>query len=109
MFHLIWNSSQKIVSHGRCGNYLFKFHLMNDKLAEVSGPLDPGFSATTAGCWAGLGWAGLGWTTWPRLKGCCMGGLVLVLATVFSLLLVEILLSIPTFLFVDLAWMFLCP
>ena len=104
MFHLTWNSSQKIVSHGRCGNYLFKFHLMNDKLAEVSGPLDPGISATTAGCWAGLGW-----TTWPRLKGCCMGGLVLVLATVFSLLLVEILLSIPTFLFVDLAWMFLCP
>ena len=104
MFHLIWNSSQKIVSHGRCGNYLFKFHLMNDKLAEVSGPLDPRFSATTAGSWAGLGW-----TTWPRLKGCCMGGLVLVLATVFSLLLVEILLSIPTFLFVDLAWMFLCP
>ena len=53
MFHLTWNSSQKIVSHGRCGNYLFKFHLMNDKLAEVSGPLDPGISATTAG-WAGL-------------------------------------------------------
>ena len=103
MFHLTWNSSQKIVSHGRCGNYLFKFHLMNDKLAEVSGPLDPGISATTAAA------AGLGWTTWPRLKGCCMGGLVLVLATVFSLLLVEILLSIPTFLFVDLAWMFLCP
>ena len=39
----------KIVSHGRCGNYLFKFNLMNDKLAEVSGPLDPGISATTAG------------------------------------------------------------
>ena len=55
MFHLIWNSSQKIVSHGRCGNYLFKFHLMNDKLAEVSGPLDPGFSATTAaGSWTEL-------------------------------------------------------
>ena len=102
MFHLTWNSSQKIVSHGRCGNYLFKFHLMNDKLAEVSGPLDPGFSATTA---AGS-WAGLGWTTWPRLKGCCMGGLVLVLATVFSLLLVEILLSIVN---TYLAWMFLCP
>ena len=72
MFHL--ESSQQIVSHGRCGNYLFKFNLMNDKLAEVSGPLDPGISATTAG-WAGLGWAGLGWTTRPRLKGCCMGGL----------------------------------
>ena len=107
MFHLTWNSSQKIVSHGRCGNYLFKFHLMNDKLAEVSGPLDPGISATTAGSRAGLlGWAGLGWTTWPRLKGCCMGGLVLVLATVFSLLLVEILLSIVN---TYLAWMFLCP
>ena len=50
----IWNSSQHIVSHGRCGNYLFKFNLMNDKLAEVSGSLDPGISATT-----GLGWAGL--------------------------------------------------